>query len=119
MREHLVARSGKKDLGARHHDNVITVNGHVLHTVADNDHRCPGLLAVITNGTKDHVTTARIKPRRRLVKHKHLRAHCNHTGDSHAALLSARQIKGRMVQKGRVKPRQCRCLAHTLGDLIS
>ena len=43
---------------------------------------------------------ARVKPRRRLVEDQHLRLHGDHARDGHAALLSAGELKGRLVQHG-------------------
>ena len=61
---------------------------------------------------------SRIKTCRGLVKHQHLGAHGDDTRQRRTALLSARQIEGRLFQKALVKSRKAGGFTHRLFDLV-
>ena len=48
--------------------------------------------------SKDFIASCRIKSCCRLVQNQHIRFHCKYSGDCHTALLSAGQIKRRLIK---------------------
>ena len=96
--EHLRGRSLHQHMGVFQHQNAIHVPGDLVHAVAHQNNGF-SLVAVIVPDVGHEVFPARrVKARRGLVQHQHLRLHGQYARQRHPALLSAGQLKGGFFQ---------------------
>ena len=84
--------------GAVHNQQPVCQSGHILHGVADHEHRrilsCP----IGPDVAQDLLPAHRVQPGRWLVQNEHFRLHGDNAGDGNSALLPAGQVEGRNLQ---------------------
>ena len=116
--KHLLRRALHIYLSVGQHNDAVHISGDLLHAVAHQHHR-RALGAVIGLYLCQYsVPPLGIQPRRRLVQHQHLRFHGDDARDSHTALLSTGELKGRLVQQRLVQSHKGRRVPHPPVDLL-
>ena len=98
MRKHLLRQSIKHHGTVIHHNDAIHIFRHIFHTVRYQKNRDSKFPVHLRNQSKDFIASCRIKSCCRLVQNQHIRFHCKYSGDCHTALLSAGQIKRRLIK---------------------
>ena len=95
-------------------DEPVGNAGNVVHAVAYDDDGRARLLAVVTYGFKYHFAACRVKSGRRLIEDENAWAHRDNARYSDSALLSARQLERRTLEKLLANADKGCCLAHAL-----
>ena len=82
------------------HDNdTVDIFRHVLHAVRYQHNCYTGLALQSLNLLKNLVTSFGIQSRGGLVQHQYLRFHGQYSGNGCPSLLSARELKGRLIKQ--------------------
>ena len=89
MREDLFRGSVVGNFSVVHDDDAVSIIGHILHAVGDEQDRNASLVMKFLNLVENIIPALRIESRCRLIKDEDLRVHREYARDGYASLLPA------------------------------
>ena len=99
MLKHFLRRAVEALFSAAHHEQAIRILCDIFHAVGDQNDREAPFAVQCLYAIQNFIPPPRIEARSRLIEHKDLRFHGKYARNRDAALLSAREFKGRLLVK--------------------
>ena len=118
MGEHFFRSALHEDAPLREHHKTVGDAGHVIHAVADEDHRGTGFLPIFTDVLQDLLASTGIQPGSGFVQNQDRGPHGDDTGDGNTPFLTAGQLQRRFLKQFLFHSNERSCLPDPLIDLL-